>query len=160
MQRDDRTGRGCLARRPRSRYAGAAVALMLAAGALPAEAQQPVSGGGSEVVYRREVFQYDRGARTDPFRAPRLTTSTATGIGIGDLRLRGIVFDPDPRQSIAILVERASERRIRARVGERIGSMRIVAIHPRRIDLVVEELGATRRESLFLRADPEPGTQQ
>lgn len=131
--------------------------LALAGGGIPgtAAAQEPEQSADSRIIYRREVFQYPRGARPDPFRS--LVGTGALGVRIEDVTLRGVVHDPDRRQSVAILVVAGSDRPIRARVGDRVGGMRILAIHPRRVDLLVEEFGVTRRESLHLRMTPEQG---
>lgn len=133
---------------------GGALLLALAAPAIAAEAQDTV---GTEIVYRREIFDYQRGGRPDPFRS--LLGSVELGVRFEDLALRGIVYHSDPRESVAILVETGSNRRIRARVGERIGGLTVVGIHPRRVDVMIEELGVARRESLQLRAEPTTGTE-
>jgi hypothetical protein len=138
---------------------GAGLMLVVVLAAPAAHAQERAERTASrEIIYQREVYQYSRGTRPDPFRSPLVNADI--GIRSSDLALRGIVYNSDPRQSVAVLVEKATDRRIRARVGERIGGLRVVAIHPRRVDLVVEELGVARRESLFLKAEPETGTQQ
>ncbi|CAN5363854.1 hypothetical protein BH23GEM4_BH23GEM4_19660 [soil metagenome] len=135
------------------------VLLALAGGAVPgaaaAQEPEPAESADSRIIYRREVFQYPRGGRPDPFRS--LLGTGALGVRVEDVTLRGVVHDPDPRQSVAILVVAGSDRPIRARVGDRVGGMRILAIHPRRVDLLVEEFGVSRRESLHLRTTPEPG---
>jgi hypothetical protein len=100
----------------------------------------------SALIYEREVFQYQRGGRPDPFRS--LLTNAELGVRTEDLTLVGVISHPDPRQSVAVLSQRGSDRRVRARIGDRLGSIRIVAIHPRRIDVVVEEFGVARRETL------------
>jgi hypothetical protein len=151
---------GAGVRTPRRWITGVGVLLMLLlAPAGRVDAQQSEARSASrEIIYQREVYQYSRDSRPDPFRSPLL--SAEVGIRIGDLAVRGIVFNSNPRESVAVLVEKGTERRIRARVGERIGAMRVIAIHPRRVDLAVEDGGVIRRESLFLKADPDTGTQQ
>jgi hypothetical protein len=103
-------------------------------------------GGDTVLVYDREVFRYDRGGRPDPFRS--LLTNEELGVRTEDLTLLGVIFHPDPSQSVAVLARRGADRRIRARVGERLGSVRVVAINQRSIDVVVEEFGLARRERL------------
>ena len=39
-------------------------------------------------------------------------------------------------------------------MGERIGGVRVVAIGPRSVDVVVEEFGVARRETLELKRTP------
>jgi len=136
-----------------ARWVGGAL-LLCAAPAAPAAAQ---SNGTDEIIYRREVFQYQRGVRPDPFRS--LLGSVDLGVRIEDLSLRGIVFHENPRESVAILVENGTSRRIRARIGQRIGGITIVGIQPRRVDVVVEDFGVPRRESLYLKVETDTGSQ-
>jgi hypothetical protein len=137
-----------------ARWVGGALLLCAAAPALPAAAQ---SNGSEEIIYRREVFQYQRGVRPDPFRS--LLGSVDLGVRIEDLTLRGVVHHENPRESVAILVENGSNRRIRARIGERVGAITIVGIQPRRVDVVVEDFGVPRRESLYLKVESDTGSQ-
>jgi hypothetical protein len=109
-----------------------------------------------EVIYRREVYEYRRGGRPDPFRP--LFGNAETGLRPEELVLRGVIHHPDPRQSVAILIERSTGRRIRARVGERIGEVRVIAIQPRSVDLLVGDSGATRRFSLHLKSEEGAGS--
>lgn len=99
-------------------------------------------------IYERETFTYDRAGRIDPFKP--LLSDTETGFRIEDLSLLGIVHHPDPEHSIAILARSGRKERIRARMGDRFGTLRIAAIHSDRVDIVLEELGVARRETLHL----------
>lgn len=132
--------------------------LLLGAGALlgisavPAPAQTPDT---SMAVYRREVFRYSRAGRPDPFRS--LLQNSDLGMRLDDLTLRGVVYHSDPEQSVAVLSRRGVNRPIRAKVGDRIGGVRIVAIRPRAVDVVLEEFGVARRASLELRPDAKKG---
>jgi hypothetical protein len=119
----------------------AATTALLGAGEAMAQAAPD-----SSLVYEREVFSYERGGRSDPFRS--LLTNAELGIRPEDLTLLGVIHHPDPSQSVAVLSQRGEERRLRARVGQRLGSIRVVAIHQRSIDVVVEEFGLARRERL------------
>jgi hypothetical protein len=104
------------------------------------------------ITYEREVFEYSRNGRPDPFRS--LVRDDDLGVRIEDLELRGIVYHSDPSQSVAVLTQRDSDRRIHARIGERVGSVRIVAIRSETVDVVVEELGVARRETLRMERSP------
>jgi hypothetical protein len=120
------------------------------------------TGGSAEVpsttvIYEREVFEYSAGGRPDPFRS--LLQDGELGIRIEDLMLRGVVYHPDPARSVAVLSQTGSQRRIQARVGERVGTLRILSIQPERVEVVVEELGVARRETLTI-VRPEPGATQ
>jgi hypothetical protein len=70
-----------------------------------------------------------------------------------------VIYNPDGGRSVAVLWDAPNQRRIRGRVGDRIGSISIVAITPRRVDLVIEEFGVARRESLQLSAQPQTGSE-
>lgn len=120
--------------------------------AAPPAGAQVASDTGA---YEREVFRYERTGRRDPFRS--LLGTTDMGVRLEDLTLLGVLHNPDPRQSVAVLSHTGSDRRLRLRVGERIGGITVVAIHPRRVDVVVDELGVARRETLHLRADSQQG---
>ncbi|HEX7240954.1 MAG TPA: hypothetical protein VF263_11850 [Longimicrobiaceae bacterium] len=105
------------------------------------------------VVYRREVFQYPRAGRPDPFRS--LVTPEELGYRVQDVQLTGVIYSPNSRLSVAVLSETATKKRFRLHVGERIGGITIAAIYPRRVDVVVNEFGVIRRETLLLHR-PEP----
>ena len=105
------------------------------------------------LVYRREVFQYPRGARPDPFRS--LLTSEELGYRFEDMRLTGVIYSPNSRVSVAVLTEAVSKKRFRLKVGERVGGITVAAIYPKRVDVVVNEFGVVRRETLELRR-PDP----
>lgn len=124
--------------------AGALAALSL--GAAPLGAQAPAD---SVILYEREVFQYAREGRPDPFRS--LLNNPELGMRFEDLTLLGVLYHPDPARSVAVLSQTGSTRRLRARVGDRIGGIRIVSIGPRSVDVIVEEFGVARRETLELR---------
>jgi len=135
-------------RNPRSRAALAAVALALGLAA-PASAQ-PAAPADSAVRpienYRREVFRYQRGGRPDPFQP--LLSAADLGYRVEDLRLASIVYSPDPRQSIAVFTVGDSAGRHRLRTGQRLGSITVLAIYPRRVDVQVNDFGVARVQSL------------
>ncbi|HEX8211244.1 MAG TPA: hypothetical protein VF584_13805, partial [Longimicrobium sp.] len=133
---------------PRSRAALAAVALALGLAA-PAAAQ-PAAPADSAVRpienYRREVFRYQRGGRPDPFQP--LLSAADLGYRVEDLRLASIVYSPNPRQSIAVFTVGDSAGRHRLRTGQRLGSITVLAIYPRRVDVQVNDFGVARVQSL------------
>lgn len=128
----------------------AAVATIEAA---PLAAQE--ASGDTATVYKREVFSYQRAGRSDPFRS--LLDGADLGVRFEDLALQGIMYHPDPRRSVAILSQRGSSRRIQAKVGERIGGLTVVAIRPRAVDIIIEEFGVARRETMELNSAPKGG---
>lgn len=137
--------------RRRTRIAGL-IALAMVTG-IPASAQEAEPAP----VYHREVFSYDRGGRADPFRS--LLGSADLAIRIEDLLLRGVVYNPNaPSSSVAVFGEAGSNRRFRAKVGDRIGGIRVLTIRPKSVDVSIEELGVTRRETLQLKAEKGSGS--
>ena len=136
------------------RLGGAYALALVALACAPADAA--AQAGDSAIVYEREVFQYSRSGRPDPFRS--LLNSAELGVRVEDLRLRGVIHNPDPSLSVAVLEQAGNERRIRARVGDRIGTLRVISINQRSIDVMVEELGVARRETLTLSTAPQRGT--
>lgn len=122
-------------------------------GTLALSASAQAKDDDPPLVYRREVFQYPRGARPDPFRS--LLSSEEMGYRIEDMRLTGVIYSPNSRVSVAVLTESVSKKRFRLKVGERLGGITVAAIHPRQVEVVVNEFGVVRRETLQLRR-PDP----
>jgi hypothetical protein len=133
--------------------------MLLAAGGalseLRAQAAPVVDTG--PVVYQREVFQYQRSGRPDPFRS--LIGSADLGVRVEDMALKGVIHHADANQSLAVFAVTGRERPLRMRVGDRLGGITIAAILPRRVDLLVTEFGVTRRESIQLKPASERGTE-
>ena len=132
------------------------VAASLCGTAAPAQSQAATTTPGSEVVYQREIFRYRRSGRPDPFRS--LLGAVETGLRAENLLLRGIVHSSDPGASFAVVTEAGGNRAMRLRVGQRLGNVQVVAIHPRRVELIIQDLRGARRESLVLRQAGQQGT--
>lgn len=134
---------------------GAALALAATAGAQSAPARpgaaapprEPVALPEAE-VYRREVFRYQAGGRPDPFQP--LLSGEDMGVRVQDLTLVGIVYSANPRVSVATFTLPDSTQRVRLRVGQRLGSVTVVGIQPRRVDVREDEMGVSRVYSLEL----------
>jgi hypothetical protein len=126
-------------------YLPAVAAIGMLLTSAPAAAQRMTDEGGLD--YGREVFHYGGIGRVDPFRT---LIEEGAGVRIEDLSLRGIMHHEDPALSVAALTQNGTDRRIQARIGQRIGALRIVAIYPDRVEVIVEELGVARRETLRL----------
>jgi hypothetical protein len=139
----------------------AALALGLAAPAAAQPAAPAADSSAAQVEpYRREVFRYQRGGRPDPFQP--LLSAADLGYRVEDIRLTSIVYSPDPRQSIAVFAVADSSARHRLRTGQRLGSITVVGIYPRRVDVQVNDFGNMRVQSLTLQravraAAPGPG---
>jgi hypothetical protein len=129
------------------------LAAALVAG-LPAGAAAQLAPDTS-LTYRREVFEYRRAGRPDPFRS--LLRGTDLGVRPEDLTLMGVVYSSDPRRSVAVLTRRGADRPIRARVGDRIGGIQIVGIGARSVDILVEEFGVARRSTIELKSAAKKG---
>ena len=122
-------------------------------GAPPANAGAPVLPPGSQpepkLSYDREVFAYPSEGRRDPFK-PLFGGPGAGGPLFADIRLRGIIYSPDPRRSVA-LIQIGNRRTFRLRAGDVIGNSRVTAIEPLRVRFAVENFGTIRNEVLDLR---------
>ena len=147
-------------RAPERLLLAAAAALVLAPA--PAAAQDALTAEASlseADVYRREVFRYQAGGRPDPFQP--LLSGDEIGVRAQDLVLEGIVHSPTPGASVAIFSLPGNAGRTRMRVGQRVGSVTVVAIHPRRVDVREDQFGVSRAYSLELQrrgqaVDPGP----
>ncbi|HET6231027.1 MAG TPA: hypothetical protein VFE05_13220 [Longimicrobiaceae bacterium] len=129
----------------------AALAIAAAAHAAPARSQAPPRD--TVAVYRREVFSYDPRGRPDPFRP--LLSPVDLGIKLEDLHLTGVLYNPDPRYSMAVFAQTDSTAPpLRLHRGQRYGNLTVVAIYPRRVDVRVDQFGQSRVESIILRTRP------
>ena len=139
------------------RYALSASLVLLAA--LPRAAQAPAPPAGAipgsqpepKLAFDREVFAYPAEGRRDPFK-PLLSGAGAGGPLFADLSLRGIIYSPDPRRSVA-LVQMGNRRSFRLRRGDIIGNARVLEIQPLRVRFAVENFGQVRNEVLELRGN-------
>ena len=100
----------------------------------------------SKVLIAREVFQYDGGARRDPF-VSLLTTKDLKPMLV-DLKLVAVAFDPRGQNSVAVLRDVTSREQYRVRVGQTIGRMRVAAIQEKAVIFTIEEFGYSRQEIL------------
>lgn len=138
---------------------GAALALAAAPLAAQAAPARPAATGTAAApapaaipeaeIYRREVFRYPGAAgRPDPF-AP-LLNSEEMGVRVQDLKLVSVIYSGDPRVSVATFTLPDSTQRVRLRVGQRLGSVTVLRIQPRRVDVREDEMGVSRVYSLEL----------
>lgn len=104
-------------------------------------------------IYEREVFTYPAVDRRDPFQPLHLDMQA--GPRFGDLALAGVLYNPQ-LGSVAILTDRSTGRRYRARERDIIGTARVVRIRMKEVDFVITSFGVSRQETL--RARPERGT--
>jgi hypothetical protein len=110
----------------------------------PAEASLPEAE-----IYRREVFQYPgAGGRPDPFQP--LLSGEEMGVRVQDLRLISVIYSNNPGSSVATFTLPDTTQRVRLRVGQRLGSVTVLRIQPRRVDVREDEMGVSRVYSLEL----------
>ena len=116
-------------------------------------ARQPTSVGSApssrpEIAINREVFTYDAAGRRDPF-ASLLMTSDLRPL-FSDLLLVVINYDPQGRNSVAIMRDATTKEQYRVRQGQLIGRMRVAAIEPKRVMFTIDEFGFSRQETLVI----------
>ena len=101
-----------------------------------------------ELRIDREVFSYDAGGRRDPF-VSLLSTSDLRPL-FSDLLLVVINYDPQRRNSVAIMRDATTKEQYRVRQGQLIGRMRVAAIEQKRVLFTIDEFGFSRQESLVI----------
>ena len=126
------------------------VALLLL---IPVDAKAQAVADSAAIV--RESFEYGAEGRRDPFTP--LSAGDELGPRFEDLGLSGIIFSPD-RGSIAVLVDRATQRRYRVWEGDMGGGARLLAVSEDEAEFLVTVFGVSRRDTLRLSAqDKEQG---
>ena len=123
-----------------------------------------------ELVFEREVFDYPSFPRSNPF-VPQSAGGTSGGPRFERLTLTGIIWDPDPTFSVAVLttgavtiapngtVTFAPGQAFNAKVGQRVGNTTIREIQRDRVIVDVEEFGLTDRRTMFIASRRQGGTQ-
>jgi hypothetical protein len=111
-------------------------------------ARQVARADSSRVVFTREVYNYPRDGRRDPF-ASLIATGDIRPI-FSDLVITGIMYDPSGRNSLAMLQDVSTNELYRARVGSVFGRIRINAIRLKEVGVSIDEFGFTRQEVLLL----------
>ncbi len=111
-------------------------------------ARQVARADSSRVVFTREVYNYPRDGRRDPF-ASLIATGDIRPI-FSDLVITGIMYDPSGRNSLAMLQDVSTNELYRARVGSVFGRIRINSIRLKEVGVSIDEFGFTRQEVLLL----------
>lgn len=115
----------------------------------------------TELVLRREIFRYPAFARRNPF-VP--VEAVAEGeVSAAELRLIGVLLDTDPSRSVAILgtsqasvtpegtlIRGGEGESWYMKVGDSLGNITLVEIHPDRVVVDVQEFGLTDRITIML----------
>jgi hypothetical protein len=142
---------------------------LLVPAAVEAQEPPPQPVPEPELVFEREVFEYPSFPRSNPFVA--LSASDQGGPRYEQLSLTGIIWDPDPTFSVAVLstgtvnvapdgtVTVAPGAAYNAKVGQRVGNTTIREIQRDRVIVDVEEFGLTDRRTMFLASRRQGGTQ-
>jgi hypothetical protein len=101
-------------------------------------------------VMMREVYEYSREGRRDPFIS--LLTTTDLRPTLSDLKLLMTVVD-EPGRSVALVSNGFDKKNPQRtlRVGDRLGRMRVSSIRSDVVVFTIEEFGMNRRDSLLLR---------
>jgi hypothetical protein len=133
-------------------------AVLVIAGLAPFAVPTPVLAqeAGRSGVVMREVFEYPAAGRRDPFEP--LATGEELGPRFEDLGLSGVIYSPQ-RGSIAVLLDRATQRRYRVWEGDVIGGARLLNVRPDLAEFQVTVFGVSRRDTLRLKPrDKEQGS--
>jgi hypothetical protein len=131
-----------------------AIAMLLLLGASAGAQSTPKDSVAAQpdstntVTFRREVFSYDAAGRRDPFVS--LVKSSEIRPTLSDLRLTTIAYDPQGRNSVAVLRDIGTKEQYRVKVGTPLGRMRVVSIQPKIVTFALEEFGFSRQESLAI----------
>ena len=100
-------------------------------------------------AYEREDFAYSSLGR-DPFQP--LDIETREGPRFADLRLSGVLLSSEVG-SVAMLTDRSTGRRYRAREGDVLGDAAVERIHADGVAFVITDFGVRRRETLRVRRE-------
>jgi len=119
------------------------------AAAAPAAAApaRPAAQDSNRVTFQREVFTYVP-RDVDPFASP-IETGAIRPL-VADLKLVGIIFDANGRNSVAVFRDISTQQQYRAKAGQMLGRARVAQIRPQEVILSIEEYGFSRQETLTL----------
>ncbi len=106
------------------------------------------TASAAPLIMMREVFEYDRDGRRDPFLSLLATTDLRPTLS--DLTLLMTVVD-EPGRSVALVANSFDKKQKTVRVGDRLGRMRVSSIRSDVVVFTIEEFGSNRRDSLLLR---------
>lgn len=107
--------------------------------------------GGSrrpQATIYREAFAYSSGGRRDPFVS--LMLSGELRPVLSDLVLTGVIYDPEGRRSVALLVDASTGESYRVRAGQTLARMKVTKIGMQNISFSIDEFGLSRSETLII----------
>jgi nucleoid-associated protein YgaU len=102
----------------------------------------------SQVTIYREAFTYNSGGLRDPFVS--LMLSGELRPIITDLVLTGVIYDPDGKRSVALLVDASTGESYRVRAGQTLARMKVTKIGMQDITFSIDEFGLSRSETLII----------
>lgn len=102
----------------------------------------------SQVTIYREAFAYNSGGLRDPFVS--LMASGELRPIFSDLVLTGVIFDPEGRRSVALLVDASTGASYRVRTGQTLARMKVTKIGMQDISFSIDEFGLSRSETLII----------
>jgi hypothetical protein len=105
----------------------------------------------TSVIVSREVFDYARTGRRDPYKS--LMTSSDVRPLISDLKLTSVAYDASGEHSVAILRDLVTKERYLLKIGQRLGRLRVVNIKYKSVVFAVDEFGFNRQETLTMTSD-------
>jgi hypothetical protein len=104
--------------------------------------------GSTPTVIMREVYDYAREGRRDPFVSLLMTSELRPTMS--DLKLTSIIFDPTGRHSLAVLRDIGTNAQYRVTTGSVLGRMHVASIRGNTIVFTIDEFGTNRQDSLVL----------
>lgn len=105
----------------------------------------------TSITIEREVFDYTRTGRRDPYKS--LMTSSDIRPLISDLRLMSVAFDSSGTHSVAILRDINTKERYMLKVGQQLGRLRVANIKHKSVVFSIDEFGFNRQETLQMGSD-------
>ena len=102
----------------------------------------------SRMVVTREAYSYGGAGRRDPF-VSLMNTEELRPL-FQDLKLVAVAYDPNGRNSVAVLRDVTSKMQYRVKVGQELGRMRVASISQKSVLFGIEEFGYSRQETLAM----------
>ncbi len=133
---------------------GTAPARAVVREAATTDSATPVTRGNAAaptLSIQREIFSYAESGRRDPYTS--LMVSGELRPLVSDLRLAAVAYDPNGRNSVAILRDVTSQAQYRVRVGQTLGRLRVSSIRQKAVIFSIDEFGFSRQETLPLTSD-------
>lgn len=136
---------------PKATVSGEAAGTMATPASIaPAAATKP-SAIPTSITIEREVFDYARTGRRDPYQS--LMRSDELRPLLSDLKLTAVAFDSTGAHSVAILRDMNSKQQYMLKVGQQLGRLRVASIRHKSVVFTIDEFGFNRQETLQMGSD-------